>query len=354
MNETIDGAKLEAFMGKAVVDLSASFTGTMIALGRRLGLYAAMVEAGPCDATRLAAATGTDERQVREWLSQQAAAGYVSYEPATGLFSLPPEHALVLATEEGPAYFPAAYETVSAMWHDLGLAEQSFRTGRGVGWHEHHHDLFCGTEAFFKPGYRMQLASEWIPKLTGIQAKLTAGGRVADVGCGHGASTIVMAQAFPKAELWGFDYHEDSIRVARERAAEAGVADRVHFEVADGEGYPAQGYDLICFMDCLHDMGDPAAAARHARSSLADGGSVLLVEPRAGDRIQDNLNPVGALFYAASTMLCVPHSLSQHGGRALGAQAGPRRLGEVLGEAGFSQVRAAAETPFNLVIEARS
>lgn len=349
----IDPTKLEQFMGKAVHDFSANLTGVMVLLGQRLGLYAALAEGGSLDAHGLASATACDERQVREWLNQQAAAGYVHYDPATGQFSLPPEHALVLAREDGPAYFPAAYETVSALWHDTGMSERSFRTGRGVGWHEHHHDLFCGTEAFFKPGYRAQLASVWIPALTGIAERLELGGRVADVGCGHGASSIVIAQAFPNSQVHGFDYHQASIDVARQRAREADVADRVRFDVAGADGYPGDGFDLVCFMDCLHDLGDPVGAARRARESLAEGGSVLLVEPRAGDRLEDNLNPVGALFYAASTVLCVPNSLSQDVGLALGAQAGPRRLREVLEEAGFSTVRAAAETPFNLILEAR-
>ncbi len=351
---TLDMTKVQNFIGKAVEGLSANFTGLMVTLGHRLGLYAALAEGGPQTPDGLARATGTHARYIEEWLKQQCAAGYLEYDADSGRFTLPPEHALVLASPNGPAFFPPAYETIAALWHDEELAMEAFRTGRGVGWHEHHHRLFTGTEAFFKPGYQAQLATEWIPALTGVEDRLQRGGRIADVGCGHGASTIVMAKAFPNARLWGYDSHEASIETARERAKAAGVADRVTFEVARGDTFGGDDYDLICFMDCLHDMGDPVAAARHTRQRLADGGSVLLVEPRAGDRLEDNLNPVGALFYAASTMLCVPCSLSQDGGLALGAQAGHARLADVFAQAGFAELRPAAETPFNLVLEARA
>ena len=350
----IDMEKVQAFMGKAVGDLAANFTGLMVVLGHRLGLYAALAEGGPQTPEELAKRSGTHARYVEEWLKQQSAAGYVRYDGADGRFELPPEAALVLASDQGPAFFPPAYETIAALWHDEELALESFRTGRGVGWHEHHERLFTGTEAFFKPGYRAQLTTEWIPALTGVAEKLQAGGRVADVGCGHGASTIIMAQAFPEATLVGFDYHEASVATARARAEEAGVADRVSFEVASGDSFGGEPYDLVCFMDCLHDMGDPVGAARHTKERLAPGGSVLLVEPRAGDRLEENLHPVGALFYAASTMLCVPCSLSQEVGLGLGAQAGQARLGEVFRDAGFGELRRAAETPFNLILEARA
>lgn len=349
----IDPSKLEAFMGKAVTDLSANFTGLMVVLGHKLGLYAALAEGGAQLPADLARATGTTERYVQEWLSQQAAAGYVSYDRETGRFDLPAEHALVLAAGDGPAFFPPAYETIAALWHDEPLAMDAFRTGRGVGWHEHHHRLFHGTEAFFKPGYRAQLTTEWIPALDGIEARLQRGGKVADVGCGHGASTIVMAKAYPDSEFWGFDYHPESIETARLRAKEAGVEDRVHFEVAPADAIDGDQYDLVCFMDCLHDMGDPVRAAERAKASLSEGGSVLLVEPAAGDAVEENLHPVGALFYAASTVLCVPNSLSQEGQAGLGAQAGHARLSDVFRSAGFSDLRRAAQTPFNLILEAR-
>lgn len=352
----LDTHKLEAFMGRAASDFAANFTGLMVVLGHKLGLYAALAEGGAQTAASLAAATGTDPRYVQEWLNAQTAAQYVEYEPQTQRYTLPTEHALILATDEGPAFFPPAYETIAALWHDEPLSLAAFRTGRGVGWHEHHERLFSGTEEFFKPGYRAQLTQVWIPALTGIEAKLRRGGHVAGVGCGHGASTIIMAKAYPNSRFVGFDYHEASIATARRRAEQAGVADRVRFEVASGDDYGSgggDGYDLVCFMDCLHDMGDPVAVARHTRERLHRDGSALLVEPHAGDTVEDNVGPVGALFYGASTLLCVPNSRSQEGGMCLGACAGHARLSGVFAEAGFSGLRRASETPFNLVLEAR-
>lgn len=349
----LDPQKLQQFIGKAVADLSANFSGLMVLLGHKLGFYASMADGSPTTAKELAQRTNTNERYALEWLSHQAAAGYVSYDPETQSFSLPIEHALVLASGDGPAFFPPAYETVAVMWNDEKLALDAFKSGRGVGWHEHDHRLFCATEAFFKPGYRAQLTTQWIPALTGIEERLKRGARVADVGCGHGASTILMAQAYPESEFWGFDYHADSIETARERAREAGVSERVHFAVASAQSYQGGPFDLICHMDCLHDMGDPVSAARNAKRNLSENGSVLLVEPLAGDRLEDNLNPVGALFYAASTVFCVPHSRSEDVGYGLGAQAGPARLREVFVEAGFSQLKQAAQTPFNLILEGR-
>jgi len=349
----LDTTKLEAFMGKAASDFAANFTGLMVVIGHKLGLYAALAEGGPQRAASLAAATGTDPRYVQEWLNAQAAAGYVEYDPSEERYALPPEHALILATDQGPAFFPPAYETIAALWHDEPMSLEAFRTGRGVGWHEHHPRLFSGTEDFFKPGYRAQLTQAWIPSLSGIAERLEQGGKVADIGCGHGASTIIMAEAYPRSEFVGYDYHPESIAIARQRAEAAGVADRVRFEVASGDDYGGDDYDLVTFMDCLHDMGDPVAVAKHTRLRLASGGSVLLVEPRAGDKVEDNLNPVGALFYGASTLLCVPNSRSQEGGLCLGACAGHGRLSDVFAEAGFSELRRASETPFNLVLEAR-
>ncbi len=352
--EELNMEKVEAFAGKAFGDLAANFTGLMITLGHRLGLYATLAEKGPQTPAELAEASGTHARYVEEWLKQQAAAGYVAWDGEMEKFVLPAEHALVLASGDGPAFFPPAYETIAALWHDEPLALESFRTGCGVGWHEHHHRLFTGTEAFFKPGYAAQLTTTWIPALSGIDARLREGGRIADVGCGHGASTIIMAKAYPNAHVFGFDSHPESIETARARAQAEGVGERVTFEVAAGDTFGGGDYDLVCFMDCLHDMGDPVAVAKHTRSRLREGGSAMLVEPRAGDRLEDNLNPVGALFYAASTMLCVPCSLSQEGALGLGAQAGQARLSEVMREGGFGQTRRASETPFNLILEARA
>lgn len=288
-----------------------------------------------------------------EWLNNQAAGGYVTYDPSSGTYELPDEQAMVLANLDSPVFMAPGVDTISSVWLDEDKVIDAFRTGKGIGWHEHHHRLFCGTEAFFRTGYRFHLTTEWIPALEGVEAKLKAGAKVADVGCGHGASTIVMAQAYPNSTFFGFDYHDESIETARQRAKEAGVADRVKFEVAAAKNFPGSGYDLVCFMDCLHDMGDPVGAAKHTRQVLAQDGTVLLVEPFAGRNIEDNLNPVGRLFYAASTAVCTPCSLSQEVGLGLGAQAGERRLSEVMAEAGFTRFRRATQTPFNLVLEAR-
>jgi SAM-dependent methyltransferase len=349
MNET----RLYTFVGRVVEDLGAAMSGVMVNVGYRLGLYRAMAGAGPLTAASLAAQTGTRERYVREWLNNQAAGGYVTYQPETDSYELPEEQAMVLGNQDSPVFMAGGFETVGAVWMGEDKLVNAFRTGQGIGWHEHHHRLFSGTEAFFRTGYKANLATQWIPALDGVAEKLGSGGVVADVGCGHGASTIVMAQAFPNSTFFGFDYHPESIRVARERAAEAGVGDRVRFEVASAKGYPANDYDLVCFMDCLHDMGDPLGAARHARGTLSSSGTVLLVEPFAGDRVEQNLTPTGRLFYAASTAVCTPASLSQEVGAGLGAQAGEQRLAAILTEAGFSRVRRATETPFNLILEAR-
>jgi len=300
----------------------------------------------------LASKTGTVERYVREWASAQAAAGYINYDAGSERFSISPEQAIVLADENGPAFFPAMYEIAAAAVRDEPKVANVFRNGGGVGWHEHDPCLFRGTERFFRPGYAMHLVSEWIPALDGVKEKLERGARVADVGCGHGVSVILMAKAFPKSKFFGFDYHQPSIDRARESAREAGVADRATFERATAKDYPGT-FDLVAFFDCLHDMGDPVGAAAHVKSSLAKDGTWMVVEPFGNDRLEDNLNPIGRVFYAASTMICVPGSLSQEVGLGLGTQAGETRLTEVLKAGGFSRVRRATATPFNLVLEAR-
>ena len=350
---TIDQSRLDAFLGQAVGDLGAAISVALTVIGDKLGLYAAMDGAGPLTPADLAARTGTTERYVREWLSNQAAGGYVTYDAESGTFTLPPEQAFALAQEDSPAALAGFAQVVLSIFRDVPKVVDAFRTGEGVGWHEHDHELFRGTERFFRPGYAANLESSWIPALDGVEEKLRAGARVADVGCGHGASTIVLAKAYPNSTFVGFDYHPESIDAARKAAAEAGVTDRVSFEVASAKEYSGTGYDLVAFFDSLHDMGDPVGAARHVRQSLAADGTWLIVEPFAHDRLEDNLNPVGRIFYGASTVLCTPASLDQEVGLALGAQAGEARLGEVVGEAGFTSFRRAAETPFNMVLEAR-
>ena len=350
---TPDEEKLEAFMGRLVVDMGAAASAPLVLLGERLGLYEAMAGAGPLTSAEVAERAGCAERYVREWLGNQAAGGYLEYDARTGRYTLPDEQALVLADESSPVYAPGAFQLVAALVKDEPKIEEAFRTGRGVGWHEHDPDLFEGTERFFRPGYRGHLVPEWIPALEGVEAKLRGGARVADVGCGHGASTLIMAEAFPYSTFVGFDYHGGSIDWARRAAAAAGVGDRVRFEVASAKDFPGEGYDLVCHFDCLHDLGDPAGAARHVREALAPDGTWMIVEPYAGDRVEDDLNPVGRVFYAGSTMLCTPNSLSQEVGTALGAQAGEARLRGVVTDAGFTRFRRATETPFNLVFEAR-
>jgi SAM-dependent methyltransferase len=347
---TLDQKKVEEFLGKAISDVAATFHAGLVLIGDKLGLYRAMAGAGPLTPAELATRTGAHERYVREWLSAQAAGGYVTYDPATGRFTLPPEQAFLLLDADLPGAFQLSVGSI----RDEPKITDAFRTGAGVGWHEHDAGVYEGCERFFRPGYAMNLVSQWIPALDGVKARLEAGGRVADVGCGHGASTIIMGQAFPRATITGFDYHPASIEAARQAADKAGVGDRVSFEVSAAKGYPGTGYDLVTFFDCLHDMGDPVGAARHVRKSLATGGVWMLVEPFANDRLEDNLNPVGRLYYAASTLLCTPASLSQEVGLALGAQAGENRLREVLTEAGFTCVRRVAQTPANMILEVRA
>jgi SAM-dependent methyltransferase len=351
--QAIDQAKLDEFMGRFVGDLGATMSAALVVIGDRLGLYRAMAEAGPITADELARVTGTDARYVREWLSNQAAGGYVTYEPAGELFSLTAEQSLALAQEGSPAFVPGAFQLATALIKDEEKIEHAFRDGHGVGWHEHHHDLFTGTERFFRPGYAANLTTSWIQALDGVEAKLRSGARVADIGCGHGASTILMAEAFPRSTFVGSDYHPASVEHARGAAAQAGLEDRVRFEVATAKAYPGDGYDFVTMFDCLHDMGDPVGAAAHVLETLAPDGTWMIVEPYAGDRLQDNLNPVGRVFYGASTLVCTPASRDQEVGLALGAQAGEARLREVVTEGGFTRFRRATETPFNLVLEAR-
>ena len=349
--QTIDEAKLQAFMGRFVGDLGAALSAALVVIGDKLGLYRAMGDSEPITPEELASRTGTDARYVREWLSNQAAGGYVTY--ADGRFWLTPEQSLALAQEGSPAFVPGAFQLATSLIKDEEKITQAFESGAGVGWHEHHHDLYAGTERFFRPGYAANLVSAWIPALDGVHRKLEAGALVADVGCGHGASTILMAEAFPRSEFVGFDYHEASIENARRAASEAGLDGRVSFEAAPAKDYPGDGYDLVAMFDCLHDMGDPVGAAAHVLQSLAPDGTWMIVEPYAEDRLEDNLNPVGRVYYGGSTLVCTPASRAQEVGLALGAQAGEARLRAVVTQGGFTRFRRAAETPFNLVLEAR-
>ena len=350
---TIDQARLETFMGKMVGDMGAAMSGALVITGAKLGLYKGLAESGPASSTELAQRLGLAERYVREWLAAQAASGFVEYDEATGLFSLSPEQRMALADEDSPVYVASAFEVIASAYIDEPKVTHAFTTGQGVGWHEHHECLFRGTERFFRTGYRAHLVQEWLPALDGVVEKLEAGAQVADIGCGGGASTIIMAKAFPNSRFRGFDYHEASIERARQAAIEAGGPGNVTFDVAAAKEAPGKDYDLVACFDCLHDMGDPLGAARHIRGMLKADGAFMLVEPMAGDRLADNLNPVGRMYYSASTMICTPGSLAQEVGLALGAQAGEERLSEILCEAGFSRVRRAAETPFNLILEAR-
>ncbi|HEY8884658.1 MAG TPA: class I SAM-dependent methyltransferase [Chloroflexota bacterium] len=350
---TIDEEKLNAFMGLAVVDIGAGLHAALVVIGDQLGLYKAMAGAGPLSSGELAKLSGTAERYVREWLRSQAAGGYVTYDPVTDRYTLPAEQALALADDNSPAFLPGAFQIITSVIKDVPKIAEAFRSGKGVGWHEHDPGLFEGTERFFRPGYVANLVSSWMPALEGVEEKLQAGATVADVGCGHGASTIIMAQAYPNSTFVGFDNHQPSIDWARRKAAAAGVSDRVTFDVAAAKDYPGSGYDLVGFFDCLHDLGDPVSTAAHVRRSLAPDGTWLIVEPYAGDRVEDNLNPVGRVFYSASTLICTPASLSQEVGLALGSQAGEARLREIVTTGGFSRFRRASQTPFNLVLEAR-
>ena len=348
----INETKLNDFMGRFVGDLGAVMHAATIVVGDQLGLYKRLAD-GPTDVETLARRTETDPRYLREWLSAQAASGYVEYDPATLQFSLSEEQAFALAQEGSPAFIPGAFQIAVAQFKAIPKMMQAMRTGLGLGWHEHDAALFHGTERFFRPGYAANLVSAWIPALDGVEARLKAGAKVADVGCGHGASTIIMAQAYPASSFVGFDYHAPSIEHARSAAKQAGLGDRVRFKVARAQDFPGTGYDLVAVFDCLHDMGDPVGASAHVRASLKADGTWLIVEPFANDKLEDNLNPVGRIFYSASTFICTPASRSQEVGACLGAQAGEARLREVVTKGGFKHFRRATETPFNLVLEAR-
>jgi len=341
------------FVNKALGDLGGALTAALVVIGDRLGLYRALAAHGPATPEELAQRTDTHARCVREWCAGQAASGYLEFDPASGRYTLPEAHAVALTDEESPACVLGGFQGMTAATRATSAVIEAFRSGKGVGWHQHDPDLFAGTERFFRPGYAAHLVSEWIPALEGVHEKLERGASVADVGCGYGASTILLGRAYPRSRFVGFDYHEPSIEVARERAREADVEDRVRFEVAPAKSYPGRDYDLVACFDCLHDMGDPVGAARHVRESLTADGTYLLVEPFAHDRTEDNLNPIGRLFYSVSTLVCTQASLAQEVGAALGAQAGEARLRAVLEEAGFTRVRLATQTPFNLILEAR-
>ena len=347
----MDEAKLHEFMGKLVTDMGGAAMIANVILGEELGLYRAMADSSPVTPEELAAKTGCHARLIREWLSAQAAAGYIEH--SEGQFRLPPEQALALAVEDSPVFVAGGAVVLASLFLDKDKMVAAMRGNGALAWGEHHPSMFGGTERFFRPGYRAHLVAEWLPALDGVVPKLEAGATVADVGCGHGASTVILAQAYPASRFIGFDYHAPSITTATQRARDGGVADRVTFAQATAKDYPGQDYDLICFFDCLHDMGDPVGAARHAYQALKPDGTVLLVEPFAGDHLQENSTPVGRLFYAASTFICTPNSLSQEVGLGLGAQAGEARLREVFREAGFTRFRRATETPFNLICEAK-
>jgi SAM-dependent methyltransferase len=349
----VDTDKLMQFVFRAVDEVGATLNTALVVMGDRLGWYRALAGAGPLTPADLASRTGTAERYVREWLNAQAAGGFVEYDPDSGRYTLPPEQAVALTDASSPAFLPGLFQIALGSVLDSAAITDAARTGEGFGWHEHVGDVHEGCERFFRPGYNAHLVAEWLPALDGVVGRLQDGGRVADVGCGHGASTVLMAEAFPASTFTGFDYHEGSITTARSRAADAGVTDRVQFQTAPAAAYPGHGYDLVTTFDSLHDMGDPVGAARHVRDTLSPDGAWLIVEPAAGDRVEQNLNPVSRAYYAFSTLLCTPSSLSQEVGLALGAQAGEARIRDVVTTAGFGRFRRVAETPFNLVYEAR-
>ena len=343
---------LNQLLGQMVNDLGAAVNGALIVLGDGLGIYTALADIGPATSQKLAETTNLNERQLREWLSAQAASGYISYDAASDSFFLTPEQTAVFADPDSPAAMIGGFYSVSAVYHDEPLVAESFRTGRGLPWGGHHNCLFCGTERFFRPGYQANISENWIPALDGVQQKLGTGTRVADIGCGYGASTLIMAKAFPKSEFYGFDLHPASIEAANHHAQEQQIPN-VRFSIATAKDFPGNDYGFVTVFDALHDMGDPVGAASHVKQSLQPDGTFMIVEPFAGDSLTDNLNPVGRTYYGFSTMVCTPNSLSQEVGLALGAQAGERRLRDVLSKGGFTRVRRAAETPFNMILEAR-
>jgi SAM-dependent methyltransferase len=354
MSTEVDTDKLMQFVFRAVDEVGATLNAALVVMGDKLGYYRDLAAHGPSTPVELAERTGTAVPYAREWLNAQAAGAYVSYDPGTGRYTLPPEQAVALTVEDSPAFLPGFFQIALGTVHDTGHILEAARSGAGYGWHEHDTDVHVGCERFFRPSYNANLVESWLPALDGVVGKLQRGAHVADVGCGHGASTVLMAQAFPGSTFVGSDYHEDSIRIARERAAAAGVGDRVRFEVAPAQGFSGEDYDLVTMFDCLHDMGDPVGAARHVRQALAEDGTWMVVEPMAGDHVEDNLNPVGRAYYGFSTLLCTPSSLSQDVGLALGTQAGPARIRDVATAGGFTQFRSVAETPFNRVLEIRA
>lgn len=349
----INHDRLAALTTQAISDLSAGYAGVMVSIGNRLGLYKAMAGAGPLTAAEVAGRSGCTERYVREWLNAQAAGGYVAYHRANATYELTPEQEQVFADDGSAVFVPHAWEVVASLWQDAPRAAEAIRTGDGIAWGDHDERLYCGCASFFRNSYKANLISEWLPSLDGVVERLTAGITVIDVGCGHGHSTVLMAEAFPNSRFFGVDAHAGSIAAAKALAEEAGLAGRVHFEVGDARSYPDRGYDLVCFFDCVHDMGFPVDAVAHAAETLAPGGTVMLIEPFAGDRVEDNFNPVGRLYYAASTTLCCAHAISERGTHVLGAQAGAREIAAVCEQAGLSKVRQTFATPFNMVIEAR-
>jgi SAM-dependent methyltransferase len=350
---TIDTDKLMSFVFRAVDEVGATLNTALVVMGDKLGLYRALAGAGPLSPAELAGRTGISERYAQEWLNAQAAGGYLEYDPDSGRYLLPPEQTVALTDESSPAYLPGFFQIALGSVIDSPRIMDAAKTGAGVGWHDHVADVHDGCERFFRPGYNAHLMAEWLPALDGVVAKLQEGARVADVGCGHGASTVLMAEAFPASTFVGFDYYEGSIEIASQRALTAGVDGRVSFVTAPAASYPGRDYDLVTMFDCLHDMGDPAGAARHVRESLAPDGTWMIVEPAAGDRVEDNLNPIGRAYYGFSTLLCTPSSLAQEVGLALGAQAGEARVRAIVSGAGFGTFRRVAGTPFNTVFEAR-
>jgi SAM-dependent methyltransferase len=349
----VDGEMLMQFVFRAVDEVGATLNAALVVMGDKLGYYRIMASTGAVSPVELAERSGTAEPYAREWLNAQAAGAYVTYDPATGRYTLPPEHAVALTVEDSPAFLPGMFQIALGTVHDAGLVLDAARGGSGIGWHEHHSDVHAGCERFFRPSYQAYLIETWLPALDGVVDKLRAGAKVADVGCGHGASTILMAQAFPNSQFVGSDYHPESIAIARSRAAAAGLGDRIWFDTAPADKFSGTGYDLVTMFDCLHDMGDPIGAAAHVRDAVASDGTWMIVEPMAGDHVEDNLNPVGRAYYGFSTLLCTPASLSQDVGLALGTQAGPARIRDVATAGGFTRFARVAQTPFNQVLEVR-
>lgn len=349
----IEQQKLDELLGRAITDFGATFHSALVVIGDKLGLYKALAENDGLTSDQLADKTETNRRYIREWLASQAAGGYVTYDPETDSYSLSDEQTFILADESSPAFVPGAFQVAVAAARIEPKLAKAFKTGKGIGWHEHDKGLFQGTERFFRPNYATNLVSSWLPSLEGVVNKLNKGASVADVGCGHGASTILMAKAYPDSRFTGFDYHTPSIREARRKAKREGLSGRVSFEVASAKDFPGDSYDLVTVFDCLHDMGDPSGAATHIYDTLKKNGTWMIVEPYANDKLEENLNPVGRAFYSVSTLVCTPCSMSQEVGSALGAQAGESRIREVVMKGGFSRFRRATQTPFNLVFEAR-